>query len=431
MNPFQGSDENANSLSEKRIIHTIKKNNDVGDILSYTDIARRPPIQTHAADDASKNTKTNVIHQLPKRSSSTAVDIYSEIRSTKEEELTKIVENQQKMIEELQQEVMQLKMGKEDEQEHEDNEDERSNKKRKRDDDYKEDNEETLLKKVSELTEIIAKQDKELHQAREKLAESEYDYTENSTTPMATNASNDQTDFDTTSLMKNLESVIERKMNKIEKRFVSIEEKLKLDLQKQKENEKVVPSYSSALTKNIEKQIIGNVITAAKNTEKVQETERQRREKNIVIHGAKPNTGESDEQFIKNFLGTIGVSKKPSSISRLGQASDERIQPLKLTMETCECKIQIMRRLSNLKNSEERFRTLSVRDDHTFEERQLIKEWNAKTKSMNAAETSNEYFYKLRGSPKNGLRIIRVPWNKTELISETNMETQAEPTIQA
>ena len=107
-----------------------------------------------------------------------------------------------------------------------------------------------------------------------------------------------------------------------------------------------MPSYSSALTKNIEKQIIGNVITAAKNTEKVQETERQRREKNIVIHGAKPNTGESDEQFIKNFLGTIGVSKKPSSISRLGQASDERIQPLKLTMETYECKIQIMRRLS-------------------------------------------------------------------------------------
>ena len=145
MNPFQGTDENGNSLSEKRKeeknIHTIKKNNDVGDILSYTDIARRPPIQKDAADDASKNTKTSVIHQLPKRSSSTAVDIYSEIRSTKEEELTKIVENQQKMIEELQQEVMQLKMGKEDEQDHEDNEDERSNKKRKPDDDYKEDNE--------------------------------------------------------------------------------------------------------------------------------------------------------------------------------------------------------------------------------------------------------------------------------------------------
>ena len=91
-------------------------------------------------------------------------------------------------------------------------------------------------------------------------------------------------------------------------------------------------------------------------------------------------------------------------------------------MKTYECKSQIMSRLSNLKNSEERFRTLSIRDDHTFEERQLIKEWSTKTKSMNAAVTNNECFYKLRGSPKNGLRIIRVPWNKPE-----PMETTVEP----
>ena len=80
-----------------------------------------------------------------------------------------------------------------------------------------------------------------------------------------------------------------------------------------------------------------------------------------------------------------------------------------------------MSRLSNLKNSEERFRTLSIRDDHTFEERQLIKEWSTKTKSMNDAVTNNQYFYKLRGSPKNGLHIIRVPWNKPEPM-ETTME---------
>ena len=67
---------------------------------------------------------------------------------------------------------------------------------------------------------------------------------------------------------------------------------------------------------------------------------------------------------------------------RLGTPSDEKIRPLKLTMKTLECKNQIMSRLSNLKNSEERFRNLSIRDDHTFEE--LIKEWGAKTKEMNA-----------------------------------------------
>ena len=351
------------------------------------------------------------IASTPRRSSSTAIDLYNEIRCTKEDELTKLVETQKKMIEELKQEVSQLKMRKNDD-------DERSNKKRKRDD-FNDNNEEVLLNKVSELNEIIAKQNKELNEIREQLAEREYEHTE-STTIDQQNVPKTETE----TLMKNLETIIERKMNKIEERFVSIEEKLELDIQKQKEKEKAAPSYSSVLTKDIEKQkqIIGNVITAAKNTEKVQETERQRRENNVVIHGAKLNTGESDEQFVGNFLKTIGVSTNPSSIARLGQKNNEKIQPLKLIMKTYECKSQIMSRLSNLKNAEERFRTLSIRDDHTFEERQLIKEWSTKTKSMNDGVTNNQYFYKLRGSPKNGLRIIRVQWNKPE-----PMETTTEP----
>ena len=57
MNTFQGNYENGNSLSEKRkeekSIITNKNNNDVGDILSYTDIARWQPIQSNAVDDAS------------------------------------------------------------------------------------------------------------------------------------------------------------------------------------------------------------------------------------------------------------------------------------------------------------------------------------------------------------------------------------------
>ena len=217
------------------------------------------------------------IANTPKRSSSTAIDLYNEIRCTKEEELAKLVESQQKIIEELKQEVSQLKAKKNDDEE-------RSNKKRKRDD-LNDNNEEVLSNQVSELKEIIAKQNKELNEIREQLAEREYEHTENTTI-------NQQNlpKAETETLMKNLETIIERKLNKIEERFVSIEEKLELDIQKQKEKEKAAPSYSSVLTKDIEKQkqIIGNVITAAKNTEKVQETERQRRENNVVIHGAKP-----------------------------------------------------------------------------------------------------------------------------------------------
>ena len=57
------------------------------------------------------------IANTPKRSSSTAIDLYNEIRCTKEEELAKLVESQQKIIEELKQEVSQLKAKKNDDEE--------------------------------------------------------------------------------------------------------------------------------------------------------------------------------------------------------------------------------------------------------------------------------------------------------------------------
>ena len=113
------------------------------------------------------------IASTPRRSSSTAIDLYNEIRCTKEDELTKLVETQKKMIEELKQEVSQLKMRKNDD-------DERSNKKRKRDD-FNDNNEEVLLNKVSELNEVIAKQNKELNEIREQFAEREYEHIENTT----------------------------------------------------------------------------------------------------------------------------------------------------------------------------------------------------------------------------------------------------------
>jgi len=81
-------------------------------------------------------------------------------------------------------------------------------------------------------------------------------------------------------------------------------------------------------------------------------------------------------------------------------------------METTKDKDQVMSRLVNLKNAENKYRAISVRDDHTYEERQIIKEWNEKAKALNESETSSDYKFKLRGSPKNGLRIIRIPKKK-------------------
>ena len=50
-----------------------------------------------------------------------------------------------------------------------------------------------------------------------------------------------------------------------------------------------------------------------------------------------------------------------------------------------------------------------------------IKDWNEKAKALNESETSSDYEFKLRGSPKNGLRIIRIPKKK---VSKLNKHTK-------
>ena len=55
----------------------------------------------------------------------------------------------------------------------------------------------------------------------------------------------------------------------------------------------------------------------------------------------------------------------------------------------------------------EKFKRISVTDDYTAEERDAIK--NKVTEAMNKTDAEGEgvYVWKVRGSPKNGLRLIR------------------------
>ena len=80
-----------------------------------------------------------------------------------------------------------------------------------------------------------------------------------------------------------------------------------------------------------------------------------------------------------------------------------------------------MSRLVNLKNADKKFQSASVRDDYSIEERKLIKEWVEDASARNRAENTDEY--RVRGSPKNGLRIVRVTKKVTK-------ETETSPSNQ-
>ena len=81
-------------------------------------------------------------------------------------------------------------------------------------------------------------------------------------------------------------------------------------------------------------------------------------------------------------------------------------------MSNTEEKEIIMKRLVNLRAAEDEFQKLSVRDDYTLEERQLIKVWLQKASEKNKAENTKDW--KVRGSPKNGLRLVKLTKRVTE-----------------
>ena len=221
-------------------------------------------------------------------------------------------------------------------------------------------------------------------------------------------------------------------MNQIEKKFLDMEKKIennnseiekKLTIksinEKLKNSEsgviKPTTSYAVSVRKNLAESILGKIISDAKNSERVESTERLKRERNIIVYGAYDSyndegnpteTQDQDTEFIKNLFIIIGVTATPQSITRLGKPDLERTRPLKLVMATTENKEQVMKRLVNLKYAPDTYRKICVRDDLTIEERNLIKAWQKTAGEQNEAENTD--VYKVRGTPKNGLRLVKL-----------------------
>ena len=67
-----------------------------------------------------------------------------------------------------------------------------------------------------------------------------------------------------------------------------------------------------------------------------------------------------------------------------------------------------MGKLKNLKD-QEGIRGLSVTEDYTVAERHMIKNWSDKAKENNNKESPDSvYVWKVRGTPKNGLRLKKL-----------------------
>ena len=130
------------------------------------------------------------------------------------------------------------------------------------------------------------------------------------------------------------------------------------------------------------------------------------REQNIIVHGLEE--GEiSDTQLIKDNFEATDTQQEVSLINRLGPKRDGKTRPLMVRMKNKEEKEKFMSKLWMLKNSRTRFKSMSITNDYTIEERHMIRKCVEEAKRRNTTEMS-EYQWKVRGTPKEGLKLVRI-----------------------
>jgi hypothetical protein len=152
----------------------------------------------------------------------------------------------------------------------------------------------------------------------------------------------------------------------------------------------------------------------ARNEEKIEEFEKEQRSNNFIIHGAEEvgnsvaSIKKNDEDYILDIFDEIRMEGyEPKSVIRLGKPNEDRPRPIKVQMKTKAGKDKVMNSLKYLKGTEDIFGKIRVTDDYTKEERDTITEWVKKAEEK--SRDDKDKVYRVRGDPKNGLRLVHFP----------------------
>ena len=200
----------------------------------------------------------------------------------------------------------------------------------------------------------------------------------------------------------NIEKVIDKKLGDKMDAVTALNEKIGLN-----GNDKENAPFSKILQVPSE---VRKAIKDIKNDEKVELMEQEKRAQNFIIHGAdeigdtKEKIEENDATYIKDILKKLRVEEVPESITRLGKPNESKRRVMKICMKTKDAKASVMSNLGLLKGTEETFGKISVTEDYTVSEREKLREFSAKAKEQEKNDPTR--VFKVRGDPKNGLRII-------------------------
>ena len=208
-----------------------------------------------------------------------------------------------------------------------------------------------------------------------------------------------------TQMESKIEKAIEKKLEDKMAAITRLDDKIKDSGVDGNDGEKV--SYAKVLQLPEE---VRRVMQETRNDEKIEKNEQEKRTQNFIIHGAEEigssaeEVKKNDDQYLKDILKRLGVKATAESVTRLGQPNDRKMRTLKIIMKTEKDKEEVMANLRKLKGTEEEFGKISVTPDYSSTEREKIREYAAKAKAQGEQDPTR--VYKVRGDPKNGLRVI-------------------------
>ena len=195
----------------------------------------------------------------------------------------------------------------------------------------------------------------------------------------------------------------------IDKKFLEMENSLTkaCEASQPKQN----TTYSEMLKKETQDEL-KTIIRVAKIEEKKEERDHDQRKSNIIIHGAtegdsktKEEQDKDDKDFVEKLLKDASYKATPKYIGRIGFKTGERSRPLKVAFSTEKEKRNLFGNLKALKGIKS-YEGVSISDDYTRAERDMIKTWSNQAKEKNNMEPNNSnIIWRVRGNPKSGFML--------------------------
>ena len=217
-------------------------------------------------------------------------------------------------------------------------------------------------------------------------------------------------------IQSNLKSVI---LTEVSKNNLQLEEKINAAVQLNKSYADTVTntmtSTSSGAPTTVTQVDFRAVMREERNSQLADETDKRMRACNFIVHGCVeangeiPERKENDKNFIDALFVDIGIEATYKAMHRLGKidetSNEAAKRPIKVVMQNETDKDLVMARLNQLKGKE-KYKGISITEDHSIADRKIIKEWAEKATAANANEPAESlYEWKVRGSPKNGMQL--------------------------